>query len=113
MNKVIHKLSTKNKIVIYSLLTRYKLYETLYDTKYDTKYDTVINTLKKGMKMALTSAERQATFKQKREALMQSLASQNEALTAKNARLQAENRALIEKCHRLEIAALKAQIKRG
>lgn len=95
----------KNKIVIDSLLTSYKLY--------DTKYDTVINTLKKGMKMALTTAERQATFKQKREALMQSLASQNEALTAENARLQAENRALIEKCHRLEIAALKAQIKRG
>ena len=80
---------------------------------YDTKYNTVINTLKKGMKMALTSAERQATFKQKREALMQSLASQNEALLIENAKLQAENKALIEKCHRLEIAALKAQIKKG
>ena len=99
----------KNKIVIDSLLTRYKLYETLYDTK----YDTVINTLKKGMKMALTSAERQAAFKKKREDLMNSLATQNETLSAENARLQAENRALIEKCHRLEIAALKAQIKRG
>ena len=44
---------------------------------------------------------------------MQSLASQNDALMAENARLQAENKALIEKCHRLEIAALKAQIKKG
>lgn len=77
------------------------------------KYDTVINTLKKGMKMALTSAERQAAFKKKREDLMNSLATQNETLSAENTRLQAENRALIEKCHRLEIAALKAQIKRG
>lgn len=63
--------------------------------------------------MALTSAERQAAFKKKREDLMQSLASQNDALMAENARLQAENKALIEKCHRLEIAALKAQIKKG
>lgn len=63
--------------------------------------------------MALTSSERQAAFKKKREDLMNSLSSQNEALSAENARLQAENRALIEKCHRLEIAALKAQIKRG
>lgn len=63
--------------------------------------------------MALTSAERQAAFKKKREDLMQSLASQNEALLSENARLQGEVKALIEKCHRLEIAALKAQIKRG
>lgn len=63
--------------------------------------------------MALTSAERQAAFKKKREDLMQSLASQNEALLAENARLQSEVKALTEKCHRLEIAALKAQIKKG
>lgn len=63
--------------------------------------------------MALTSAERQAAFKKKREDLMQSLASQNDALMAENARLQAEVKALIDKCHRLEIAALKAQIKRS
>ena len=63
--------------------------------------------------MSLTNAERQANFKKKREDLMNSLATQNEALAAENARLQAENRALIDKCHRLEIAALKAQIKKG
>lgn len=63
--------------------------------------------------MALTSAERQAAFKKKREDLMQSLASQNEALVTENTRLQVEVKALTEKCHRLEIAALKAQIKKG
>ena len=63
--------------------------------------------------MSLTNAERQANFKKKREDLMQSLASQNEALLSENARLQAEVKALTEKAHRLEIAALKAQIKKG
>jgi predicted nuclease with TOPRIM domain len=63
--------------------------------------------------MPLTNAERQANFKKKREDLVQSLASQNEALLSENARLQAEVKSLTEKLHRLEIAALKAQIKRG
>jgi predicted nuclease with TOPRIM domain len=62
--------------------------------------------------MSLTNAERQANFKKKREDLIQSLASQNEALLSENARLQAEVKALIDKCHKLEIAALKAQIKK-
>lgn len=62
--------------------------------------------------MSLTNAERQANYKQKREDLMNSLSTQNEALIAENARLQAEVKALIEKCHRFEIAALKAQIKK-
>jgi predicted nuclease with TOPRIM domain len=62
--------------------------------------------------MSLTNAERQANYKQKREDLMNSLSAQNESLIAENARLQAEVKALIEKCHRFEIAALKAQIKK-
>jgi len=62
--------------------------------------------------MSLTNAERQANYKKKREDLMQSLAAQNEALMAENSRLQAEVKALVEKCHKLEIAALKAQIKK-
>lgn len=63
--------------------------------------------------MSLTNAQRQANFKKKREDLMQSLASQNEALLSENARLQAEVKLLTEKLHRTEIAALKAQIKKG
>jgi predicted nuclease with TOPRIM domain len=63
--------------------------------------------------MSLTNAERQANFKKKREDLTQSLVSQNETLIDDNARLQAEVKALTEKVHRLEIAALKAQIKKG
>lgn len=63
--------------------------------------------------MSLTNAERQFNFKKKREDLMQSLASQNETLIADNARLQVEVKSLTEKLHRLEIAVLKAQIKKG
>lgn len=63
--------------------------------------------------MALTTAERQANFKKKREDLMQSLVTQNENLILDNVRLQSEVKSLTEKLHRLEIAALKAQIKRG
>ena len=63
--------------------------------------------------MALTNSERQANYKQKREDLLQSLASNNELLVAENSRLQAELKNLVEKCHRLEIVALKAQLKKG
>lgn len=63
--------------------------------------------------MPLTNAERQANYKQKREDLLQSLASNNESLIADNLRLQAEVKLLVEKCHRLEILALKAQIKKS
>ena len=63
--------------------------------------------------MSLTNAERQANYKQKREDLLQSLASNNELLMAENSRLQAEIKALVEKCHRLEIMALKAQLKKS
>jgi predicted nuclease with TOPRIM domain len=73
----------------------------------------LVTYFKQEKKMTLTNAERQANFKKKREDLMQSLASQNEALLSDNARLQAEVKSLTDKVHRLEIAALKAQIKRG
>lgn len=63
--------------------------------------------------MSLTNAERQANYKRKRDDLIQSLSSQNEVLITENARLQDELKSLTEKCHRLEIAALKAQLKKG
>jgi len=73
----------------------------------------LVTYFKQEKNMSLTNAERQANFKKKREDLMQSLASQNEALLSENARLQAEVKTLTEKLHRMEIAALKAQIKKG
>lgn len=63
--------------------------------------------------MSLTNAERQANYKKKREDLLQSLTAQNEALIAENAQLQSELKALTEKCHKLEIASLKAQLRQG
>ena len=63
--------------------------------------------------MSLTNAERQANYKQKRDDLLQSLSTNNELLMAENARLQIEVKALTEKCHRLEIASLKAQLKKS
>ena len=44
---------------------------------------------------------------------MESLAQQNAALLSENAELRTELEALKEKAHRMEIAALKAQIKRA
>ena len=61
--------------------------------------------------MALTNAERQAAFKARRDETMDALAQQNAALLAEVAELRAELDALKEKAHRLEVAALKAQLK--
>lgn len=61
--------------------------------------------------MALTNAERQAAFKARRAETMDALAQQNAALLAEVAELRAEMDALKEKAHRLEVAALKAQLK--
>jgi regulator of replication initiation timing len=61
--------------------------------------------------MALTNAERQAAFKAKRAETMDALAQQNAALLAEVAELRAEVDRLREKGHRLELAALRAQIK--
>jgi uncharacterized coiled-coil protein SlyX len=63
--------------------------------------------------MALTNAERQAAFKARRAETMDALAQQNAALLAEVAELRAELDALKEKAHRMEVAALKAQIKRA
>ena len=63
--------------------------------------------------MALTNAERQAAFKARRAETMDALAQQNAALLAEVAELRAELNALKEKAHRMEVAALKAQMKRA
>ena len=61
--------------------------------------------------MALTNAERQAAFKARKAETLDSLAQQNAALLAEVAELRAELDAMKEKAHRLEVAALKAQLK--
>ena len=63
--------------------------------------------------MALTNAERQAAFKARRAETMDALAQQNAALLAEVAELRAEVDRLKEKAHRMEVAALKAQMKRA
>ena len=63
--------------------------------------------------MALTSAERQAAFKARKAETLDALAQQNAALMAEVAELRAELDAMKEKAHRLEVAALKAQLKRA
>ena len=63
--------------------------------------------------MALTNAERQAAFKARRAETMDALAQQNAALLAEVAELGAEVDRLREKAHRMEVAALKAQMKRA
>ena len=63
--------------------------------------------------MALTNAERQAAFKARRAETMDALAQQNAALLAEVAELRAEVDRLREKAHRMEVAALKAQMKRA
>ena len=63
--------------------------------------------------MALTNAERQAAFKARKAETLDSLAQQNAALLAEVTERRAEVDRLREKAHRLEVAALKAQIKRA
>ncbi len=61
--------------------------------------------------MALTNSERQAAFKARRAETMDALAQQNAALLAEVAELREELDAMRAKAHRLELAALRAQIK--
>jgi regulator of replication initiation timing len=63
--------------------------------------------------MALTPAERQAAAKARKQEIIEKLTENVEKLTENNAKLQAENKALVEKIHRMEIAALKAQLKKA
>lgn len=62
--------------------------------------------------MALTPAERQANAKAKKQELLESLSSANALLMTENTNLRAEIKTLTEKMHRMEIAALKAQLKK-
>lgn len=61
--------------------------------------------------MALTNAERQAAFKARKAETMDALAQQNAALLAEVAELRAELDKMKEKAHRMEVAALRAQLK--
>lgn len=61
--------------------------------------------------MALTNAERQAAYKARRTEMLETLTQQNAALLAEVATLRAELDAMREKAHRLEVAALRAQIR--
>lgn len=61
--------------------------------------------------MALTNAERQAAFKARRAEMLETLTQQNAALLAEVATLRADLDAMREKAHRLEVAALRAQLK--
>lgn len=61
--------------------------------------------------MAQTNAERQASLKARREEMGRLLAEQNTALMSENIALRAEVDALKDKMHRLELAALRSQLK--
>lgn len=61
--------------------------------------------------MALTNAERQAAHKARRAEMLETLTSQNAALLAEVAALRAELDSMRDKAHRLEVAALRAQLR--
>jgi hypothetical protein len=62
--------------------------------------------------MALTAAERQAAAKARKEEILENLTKTNEILIAENQKLQLEVKFLTEKMHKMEISALKAQLKK-
>lgn len=61
--------------------------------------------------MSLTPAERKANQMARKQEMLDSLVATNAALMAENAKLRVELEAAKEKVHKLEIAALKVQIK--
>lgn len=62
--------------------------------------------------MALTPAERKANQMARKQEMMDSLVSTNETLTLENAKLRQELENVREKVHKMEILALKAQLKK-
>lgn len=63
--------------------------------------------------MALTPAERQAAAKARKQETTDRLEKTVDKLTSENQKLREENRLLVEKIHKIEIAALRAQLKKS
>lgn len=61
--------------------------------------------------MALTAAERKANQMVRKQEIMNTLVATNASLTEENAKLRIDLDALKEKVHKMEVAALKLQIK--
>lgn len=61
--------------------------------------------------MALTAAERKANQMARKQEIMNTLVATNASLTEENAKLRIDLDALREKVHKMEVAALKLQIK--
>lgn len=61
--------------------------------------------------MALTPAERKANQMARKQEIMDTLVATNSALTAENAKLQETVKLLTEKIHKMELAALRLQLK--
>ena len=61
--------------------------------------------------MALTPAERKANQMARKQEILDSLVATNSALTAENAKLRFDLEAMKEKIHKMELGALKAQLK--
>ena len=61
--------------------------------------------------MALTPAERKANQMARKQEIMDTLVATNSALTAENAKLRFELETIKEKVHKMELAALRLQLK--
>lgn len=61
--------------------------------------------------MALTAAERKANQMARKQEMVDTLVATNSALTAENSKLRADLEAAKEKVHKMELAALKLQLK--
>lgn len=61
--------------------------------------------------MSLTPAERKANQMARKQEILDSLVATNSALTAENAKLRFDLEAMKEKIHKMELGALKAQLK--